>query len=212
MRYIVVLDYETLGIKPPIINEKSSSPIQIAALCMEYETLQKVSQFSCYINAPSEEVNSDDGKAARAVNKISPETIEKAAPYSVVWREFVAWLQPFGAGNKKQTKRPIMAGQNILGFDTFYIQDACQKFGPSALFQHRIALDTRYLFPWWLDLESFSMDYILPYFGIREKGSHNAVQDVQDTAWIVAKFLSYHRRLGSQRFKGGFKGGNPYAV
>lgn len=217
MKYIVVLDIETLGLRIPIINDNPSSPIQIAALCMEYETLKKISEFSSYINAPIEEVNSDDGKGARSKNKISAEDIEKAPPYNIVWRNFVGWARPFGGDNKQQAKRPILAGQNIINFDTFYIQDACRKFGPSrngeqTLFQYSIVLDVRFLYPWWFDPRSFSMDSMLPYFGIRDTAVHNAVEDVRDTAWIIAKFLSYHRKIGYQRFKDGFKGDNPYGV
>ena len=61
------------------------------------------------------------------------------------------------------------------------------------------------------EVNKYNMDYLRDYFGMPSENSHDALQDVKDTANILIRFLKLQRSMienNKIQFKNAFANGN----
>lgn len=217
--YIVVFDFETSGLSW-IDNE----PVQLASITLDPYTLEIVpgSEFSSLMKpvkiftGTEQEIRENWARCYRAwsVNKKTKKELEDAPLPEHVWSSFVQHIQKYNTGGV--TGKPIAAGQNIQGFDLYFINELCKKYGPQTkdglqnLFNHRIVLDTlNVLFLWTENSEEpvgLGMDIVREWLGINKAGAHDALIDVKHTAAILRRFMVFHRTCSTKAtFKNAFK-------
>lgn len=193
----------------------STFPIEIAAQVYDARSLEAVSGagFSSLCKPPAE-FKIEDG--ALEVNKIKREDIEKAPPISIVWPQFIDWINKY---NRKKNKweTPIGIGMNIKGFDNIIGHRMNELYCPKkkdtlwlSTFRCVDLLD--YLFAYFEnsnEIPNYKMDTIREYMGIKVENAHRAGSDVEVTGAIIMRFLKYHRNVMSanpEKFKNCFKG------
>lgn len=166
---------------------------------------------------------------ALQINKITKEQMDSAPSIKVVWPQFVTFINQYNT--KKQVwTAPILAGQNNTRFDDIICERIIKgnriyhpdkkepyKLGPvdqngeSILFHPRDQIDLMKWFFYWFEndqeIKGYGMDFLRQYFGINTVGSHNAVKDSLDCAFLLIKFLKLsryvHERMSS-KFKNSF--------
>lgn len=205
-RDICVFDFET-GSRNP----HKTQPTQLAALILDGRNLKLKGTFDSEIQPII-----DDEKAIAAgfdpleeeALKITHKTrdeLAKAPTLETVWPKFVSFVKKYYVGGK-DFFAPIPAGFNIINFDMPIINRLCKRFGPyddkrqsQKLFSPIYKMDVMdNVFMWTEgdpDVKSISMDSIRERMGISKENSHNALQDVKDTANILIKFLKTHRAV-----------------
>lgn len=202
----IVFDFETGGKDP-----YTCQPTQLAALAIDGRTLKLKGEFNTEIRAEI-----DDEKAIAAglgpleeraleITGKTREGIDKAPELQPAWNKFVAFVNKY---NWKGTSwfAPIPAGYNIINYDMPIIERLCKKYGPynkkkgqQELFNPIFKVDMLdNVFMWTEndpDVRSISMDTMRDRMGLSKENSHDALQDVKDTANIMIKFLKTHRAV-----------------
>lgn len=203
---IVVFDFETGGINP-----NTCQPTQLAALALDGATFKLHGTFNSEIWAET-----DDDKAV--ANGLAPleagalkvtgktrEEIALAPQPNAVWSKFVSFVQKYNKG-KTQWTAPIPCGYNILNYDMPIINRLCKEFGPwdekyekNKLFHPTMKLDVMDEMFMWTEsdptINSISMDNVRKRMGMSSENSHDALQDVKDTANIMIKFMQTRRAI-----------------
>lgn len=207
---IVVFDFETGGLDPD-----KCSPIQVAAIVLNPRTLEPIpnAMFNSMMCPPTQEEFDAIEDGALAVNKKTREQIKAAPVEGLVWKEFTSFVLRYKNGNDL----PIPAGQFIYGYDLIISTRLCKKYGPWDKKRNQQALWGRDfldlkndLFRWFEnsnELPNQKLDTLRDYLGMNKENAHDALQDVQDTAKILVRFLRLYRQLTKRiNFKGAFSG------
>jgi len=205
-RDFICYDFETGGKNP-----HTCQPTQIAAIALDGRDFKVKGTFNSEIRAEI-----DDEKAIAAglgpleegalkVTGKTREGIDKSPELKPVWQKFVKFVDKY---NWKKTPffAPIAAGFNIIGYDAIIIDRMCQQFGPwddksgrQKLFNPVRKVDVMDNMFMWMegdpDVKSISMDALRQRFGMSSENSHDALQDVKDTANIMIKFMLTHRKV-----------------
>lgn len=209
--HIIVYDFET-GDKDPSVTE----PIEIAAIVLDRDTLEEIGSFESMCRP---EDLSIIVPRALEVNKKTMEQVEAAPPLKKVWTEFVEFCVSHKQGHQKWGF-PIQAGHNILNFDSIITDRMNARYGVERftndhryrMFHPQYIIDTfQSTFFWYegteahLRPESFSLDNIRNFAGMRTDDAHSAFPDVRDTAKWMKAFLKMNRNLSQKiKFQGVF--------
>lgn len=141
-----------------------------------------------------------------------------------VWHRFTTWLKQWYLGGKtsNQWAAPILAGHNVVKFDSVILDRYAYKYGTTredkngeivpALFHPLITYDTLQILGYWSENlkhpSKLSLDYLRGYLGFpksRSEVAHDALQDVRDTADILVKLLALEREIAPRvKFKNCF--------
>lgn len=200
VRPVLVFDFETNGLQ---IDELQILQVACVAIDPKQLTIIPNSEFDSYIR-PQDWATLDDTpdkQRALSINKIPREVLEKAPGAEAVMKAFRDHAKKFTKG----VARPHAGGKNIRTFDLPILDRFCReagiagKDGKNPIMDARVQYDIDDHLEYWFrhcgEFESLSMDTMRDYFGIPKEGSHNAVKDVQDEAWIILKFLRLYRAL-----------------
>lgn len=223
-RDIIVFDFETTGRNP-----LKCQPTQIAAVAIHARklTIQPGGVFESSIRCIV-----DDEKAIAAgfdpvedgaleVTRKTRDQISKGPSPKVVWQKFAQFCDKFNF-NKTPFSAPIAAGYNINSYDMPIVQRMCEMYGPvdektsrQKLFNPIFSMDLmQHIYCWFennADVKGYSMDYLRDYFGMSSEKSHDALQDVKDTANILIRFLVMQRNLSKKiKFEKAFANGDLY--
>lgn len=214
---ICVYDFETDD-----NNAYKCNPVQLAACIIDFRTLKILDNSYFSISIKPDDLTIETSKEYFAKHestinwhaknyKITPKEIldkwltgnsEKTA-----FELFVKYLQQYNTNQsiKGRFTAPIRAGANIKRFDNIIIDRLCAKYhyltsdGEQKIFHPRDNIDvTELAFYWFENLRepsAFNMDALRVFFGIPIEGSHDALKDVKDEAWMVQKFMRLHRVL-----------------
>ncbi len=224
LNYILVTDLETDHIKPKLAN-----PVQIAAIVIDPRKLELVKDAvfdsMCRPDQIDEPDYFDIHKStiefhARLQKCTTDEVLAKwrAAPSEkIVFEQYVEFISKYNTGDGKRKSKftaVIPGGANIMRYDLPIFQKLCEKYGKVSsdgdqnIFHPRDCIDTlhSFCFPWFESHEdppeSYSMDNLRPYLGIKADEAHNALSDCKDSAQIIMKFLKFHRKLiGTHKIK-----------
>lgn len=125
----------------------------------------------------------------------------------VVWPTFVNWVNKQNKKNSVYTA-PIPVGFNIIGYDMPIIRAYCKKYKTAwdeerqdqKLFSQVYKFDVLDHLWYWFennsDVKKLKLEEILIYMGADEKtilGSHDALNDVKNTAEIAIRLLKMQR-------------------
>jgi len=226
-RTFIVFDFETDGKNPELCN-----PVQIAALAVNSKTLKivKGSEFNMMVKPPgienlpeyletvtgykdSDTVEECIAWHAKTLKKTKEEVIESwanAPDQKFVWERFSQHINKFN-WKGQMFSAPIACGMNIRDFDLTITNRLNNIHGIKTMFWLRDKVDLLDLFFYWLeDVEdapkNYRMDTLREYFGMKERGSHDALVDVQDEAEIIIRFMKLLRKTSKNvKFKGAFK-------
>ena len=222
---ICVFDFETDGSNP-----KECSPVQIAAVMVDPNSLEIVPNSEFNINFRPEVLEADPNYEyttdildfhAKVKGSSKDAVLAEWKQYPKqqhAWKMFVDYLDKYHSrsSRKSQFSAPIAAGYNINRFDLKIIDRLSQKYGNTnkenntCLFYPRDVIDVMNIIFYWFesnpDLKSYSMDNLRDYFGMEKDGAHDAIKDVKDTAELMIRFMRLHRNLASKiQFKDSFK-------
>ena len=221
-RDIIVFDFETGGRNP-----LRCQPTQIAAIALDGRNFRLKGEFNSMMRPIL-----DDDKALKAgvapieegALKVTGQTrsqLAKAPLPKGVWKKFVTFVNKY---NWKGTPyfAPIPAGFNILGYDMKIVDRLCKEYGPyddkresQKLFHQIYKIDV--MDDVWLwtegdpDVKSISMDSLRERMGLSSENSHDALQDVKDTANIFIKLQRSRRAVyRNMKFEKAFGDGKLY--
>jgi len=225
---IIFYDFETTSVNP-----KKTQPTQLSAVAIHPRKLEILPNgiFNSYIKPEFNEEKQKkfglDGveEEALKITGISVETLEKAPVLSVVWTQFVSFIEQF---NPKKTKwnAPIAAGYNNNKFDDIIIERICggnelyniverepYKLGPwdddrsqQKLFHPRDNIDLmKEIWGWFendINIKSISFDKMREKFGMSDEYAHNSKFDTLQGALLLVKFLKLrryvHNKMGTK--------------
>lgn len=221
-RDIIVFDFETGGRNP-----LRCQPTQIAAIALDGRNFRLKGEFNSMMRPIL-----DDDKALEAgvdpieegALKVTGQTRSQLARAPLpkgVWKKFVTFVNKY---NWKGTPyfAPIPAGFNILGYDMKIVDRLCKEYGPyddkregQKLFHQIYKIDV--MDDVWLwtegdpDVKSISMDSLRERMGLSSENSHDALQDVKDTANIFIKLQRSRRAVyRNMKFEKAFADGKLY--
>ncbi len=217
-RKLVVFDFETDGVNPEECN-----PVQVAAIVIDPRTLTPIkgAEFNSMMRPPDIEkdgyltdaVKSTIAWHAKNQGVTSEKIIEiwKSSPdQKTVWKQFSSFVNRF---NGKNTKfwAPVPCGANIRNFDLIISDRLNESYNIKTMFWPRDRVDLLdFCFYWFEDYEdgpkNYKVDTLREYFGIPDRGAHDALVDVQDCAEMIVRFIRLHRRSSKNvKFRGAFK-------
>jgi len=221
-RDIIMFDFETGGRNP-----LRCQPTQIAAIALDGRNFRLKGEFNSMMRPIL-----DDDKALKAgvdpieegALKVTGQTRSQLARAPLpkgVWKKFVTFVNKY---NWKGTPyfAPIPAGFNILGYDMKIVDRLCKEYGPyddkresQKLFHQIYKIDV--MDDVWLwtegdpDVKSISMDSLRERMGLSSENSHDALQDVKDTANIFIKLQKSRRAVyRNMKFEKAFADGKLY--
>ena len=205
--YICVFDLETCSADP-----QTTEITQIAAAILHPNTLEIEDKFESYSKVLDKSLI--DLEALRRT-RITLDQINSAPHPSLVWKEFVNFCNNYNLSVQNTGKNaPIPAGYNIIGFDLPIINRYCDKYGPEeGVFNGVFKIDLmQEIFLWTEntnDLYNMKLSTIRDWLGLEMTDAHNAMQDVEDTAKIIVKYMNLRRHLYKKvPFKDAFKKSN----
>lgn len=188
--------------------------IQIAFCAIDPRNLSIVqgSEFETMVRALDPDALQDE---ALAINKKTRAEIAAAPHPEEAWHNFARWVSQYNLkGRNDPYSAPIPAGHNIIGFDLPIYERYCleyktvrkQKNGEwqGTIFNGFLRYDTmQMLGSWWESLvepNKLSLDYCRRYFDMPagDRETHDALQDVRDTAKILIKILELQRRYAKK--------------
>ena len=223
-RDIIVFDFETTGRNP-----YKCQPTQIAAVAIHARklTLQPGGVFESKIRCITDEekciaagFDPVEDEALEVTRKTRAE-ISKGPLPKTVWKKFGQFCDKFNFKGTNWTA-PIAAGWNINSYDMPIVDRMCKAFGPwddkreeQKLFNPIFTMDVmQHVYCWFennAEVKGYNMDYMRDYFGMSKDNSHDALQDVKDTANILIKFLKMQRNLSNKiKFEKAFANGQLY--
>lgn len=226
---ICVFDLETDGITP-----EKCSPVQIAAIMIDPNKLEIIPNSEFNINLRPEalqdkpEYDYSDSDVldfhAKVRGSSKADILNQWKTYQKQdqgWKLFVSYLSLYHTRSDKKScfTAPIAAGYNINRFDLKIIERLSSKYnnvnkeGKSSLFYPRDVIDMMNMVFYWFEgnneLKNYTLDHIRDYFGLPKEGSHDALKDVKDTAYLLIRFMKLHRNLANKvKFKGSFVNNN----
>ena len=223
-RDIIVFDFET-GSRNP----HKTQPTQIAAIAIHGRKLTV--QPGGYFNSEIRPILDDEKAVAMGLDPIEDEALEitnktrkalaKAPNPRQVWEKFSTFVNKYNY-KKTQWYAPIPCGYNIIGFDMPIVERMCQLYGPKdektnsqKLFSKVNKIDVMDMVWLWMennpDVKSISLDNMRTLMGMSGENSHDALQDVKDTANIMIRFMRLYRALAPKtQFEKAFADGKTY--
>lgn len=210
---ILIYDFESTGVDP-----YTCQPVQLAACTIDEITLEINHNdiFNTHIQ-PSDWTGIDENNENvlwhSKNRRIQPSEIIKLWKESPtidnVWPTFVSYCLKY---NKTRNKwgAPIRAGMNIINFDDIIAKRMHDKYGKGKpLFHATKKIDLLDIFFLWFEndtsIKSYGMDNMRDYLGISKENSHDAKQDILDTALVITRFMNLFRRTYKKTtFKGAF--------
>lgn len=224
-QHICVYDFETDSSDP-----KTCEPVQLAACILNKMTLQVMdgSEF-CTDMRPSDIDEENYYKEHEETIKwhagnygCAPEEIfnkwKEATNQKEAWKLFVNHLLKYNTNQSKKTwwTAPIRGGCNIREFDNIIIQRLSEKYGnvstsgETNLFYPRDVIDIKEVAFYWFESceepKAYNMDTLRPFFNIPGEQAHDAMKDIQDEAWMIARFIGLFRNQTRKiKFKGAYK-------
>jgi DNA polymerase III alpha subunit (gram-positive type) len=203
------VDYVSWDCETGGLDTSESEILQIGAVSYNARTLEPQGEFIIHM------LPARPGKVhpkAIEVNGLTQEVLKErgAVDQKTGWLKFVDWVGQF---NKTRTKfgAPIPVGKNIRDFDLEFAARYNKEFLPrkkeAVLFNQKTQINLEdYLFAWFEndpDLDSFSMDAIRPYFGMKVTEHHDALVDARQTGELVMRFIKLKRSLRAKLTKDG---------
>jgi DNA polymerase III epsilon subunit-like protein len=183
----------------------------LAAIALDGRNFKLKGSFNSEIRAEVDDekaVKKGLGPIEEGALKVTGKTraeIAEAPHLKTVWKKFTQFVDKY---NWKGTPffAPIPAGFNILGYDMVIINRLCEEFGPydekrkrQKLFSAVYKIDVMDNVFMWTEgdpsVKSISMDSLRERMGLSTENSHDALQDVKDTANIMIKFMKTHRAV-----------------
>ena len=221
-RDIIVFDFETGGRNP-----LRCQPTQIAAIALDGRNFRLKGEFNSMMRpilADEKALQAGVDPVEEGALKVTGQTrsqLAKAPLPKGVWKKFVTFVNKY---NWKGTPyfAPIPAGFNILGYDMKIVDRLCKEYGPyddkrerQKLFHQIYKIDV--MDDVWLwtegdpDVKSISMDSLRERMGLSSENSHDALQDVKDTANIFIKLQRSRRAVyRNMKFEKAFADGKLY--
>jgi hypothetical protein len=143
---------------------------------------------------------------ALEINKKTVEQLEAAPLQEVVWKQFATFCSQYTLGGKSDGwSAPIAAGYNINNFDMVIVQRLCETYkmlnkeGKQSIFHNVHRHDLMPIVTHWFNGQKepakYNMDALRDFFGMSKENAHDALQDVLDTAAILARFMKLTRTL-----------------
>ena len=221
-RDIIMFDFETGGRNP-----LKCQPTQIAAIALDGRNFRLKGEF----NSMMRPIIDDDEAIAAGVDpieegalKVTGQTRSQLARAPLpkgVWKKFCTFVNKY---NWKGTPyfAPIPAGFNILGYDMKIVDRLCKEYGPwddkrqsQKLFHQIYKIDVMDDVWLWTEgdpaVKSISMDSLRERMGLSSENSHDALQDVKDTANIFIKLQKSRRAVyRNMKFEKAFADGKLY--
>lgn len=222
--FICVYDFETDSADP-----YTCEPVQLAACIINPITLDIVENSEFMVNMRPSDID-DESYFSEHENTIkwhagnygvSPREIyERWLSFPAQqqgWEHFVQYLLKYNKNQSRRTKfsAPIRAGANIRRFDNIIVDRLAKKYGQTdkngeqKLFYPRDVIDiTEMSFYWFENAQrpgSYNMDTLREFFGIPTAGSHDALKDIRDEAWMIQKFMRLFRSVAPRvQFEGAY--------
>lgn len=204
-RNLIVFDFETDGFN---VVKGEDSITQIGAMAIDLRTLSPIEGSEFNIVICPEDIDDPNyiKKHWGAIQKHSEWMKKKPEEVRRYWKdngikEKNGWIKFLDYCKEyKTTKLPAPGGQNIINFDLPIVEYLCSKHGKRYPFGRIDDFDLRKIIPIWLlysqsPPSSYSMDVLRPYFSMSSENAHDALQDVKDTAELLIRFLSLHKKL-----------------
>jgi hypothetical protein len=211
--YILVYDTETSSANP-----YTTQLIEICGQIIEPRTLTRVQDGYFYsLVRPTDSKTVEQG--ALDVNKKTVSELEKAPELSVIWNEWVSFLDKYNIQKGSQWGAICPAGHNIQSFDSIIMNRMCMQFGPRnaknnpSLFHPTHFIDTLNIsflfFENNAEVAKLNQGYLLDYFGITKSkldGAHSAKVDVDNICEVVIRYMKMIRAISPKvQFKDAFK-------
>lgn len=206
---ILVVDLETSSASP-----SRCEIVQIGALALNPATLNPYpgAEFESLMRPL--EPDKVEAEALRVNKKVLEDLLVAPHP-SEVWPKFAEWVSQFNFKGKNDAyTNPIAAGHNILNFDLPIINRYALKYGTTRtkkngeveqnIFCNFFQYDTLQMLNSWTESMTqpakLSLDYLRKYFKIPagDRATHDALQDVRDTAAILVKILGLQRKTATR--------------
>ena len=222
--FICVYDFETDSPNP-----HECEPVQLAACIINNITLEIMPNSEFCVNMRPPNIDDEDYFEkhestiewhAKNYNKSPTEIFElwKSFPAQKQgWEHFTNYLLKYNKNQSRRTKfgAPIRAGANIRRFDNIIVDRLCKRYGnvtgtgEQNIFSPRDIIDIMEIcFYWFENLpepKAYNMDTLRQFFGIPLEGSHDALKDIRDEAWIIQKFMKLFRIQSHKiRFRGAY--------
>lgn len=221
-RDIVCFDFETGGRNP-----LRCQPTQIAAIVLDGRNFKPKGEF----NSLMRPILDDESALAAGVDPLEEEALRitrktreelaTAPPPKAVWSKFCDFVNKY---NWKGTPffAPIPCGFNIIGYDMKIVDRLCKEHGPwddkrqsQKLFHQIYKIDVMDDVWLWTEgdpnVTSISMDSLRERMGLSSENSHDALQDVKDTANIFIKLQTSRRAVyKNMKFEKAFANGKLY--
>lgn len=201
---IIVFDLETTD-----VDTETCQIVQFAAVSLdprtlqysEHDTFESFARPTNFDDIPED--NIDFHCRVRDINKDELMKLWREAPdFKDVWMEFVDFVNSQNPSGGFWT-RPVAAGYNIRGYDLPIINRFCKQYGPKdgkgrpKLFNNVQFFDVMDMVQFWFEnsriVNNYKLDTVREKMGMSKEGSHDALQDVIDTAELLKKFLNLHR-------------------
>jgi len=225
LRKICVLDFETDSPEP-----MSCEPVELAAIMIDPRNLSFIKGSEFHSLMKPIDIDTDEYYEthkdtidwhSKVLNKSPLEILKswQTAPLQKnAWGDFKRYLEMYhmSSTRKSSYSAPIIAGQNILGFDAIIIDRLSERYndldkkGRNKLFFSRDKIDTlSWMFLLWENCSeptAYNMDTIRDYLGMKSKGSHTAMKDVKDTGELIIRIMRLMRnKMQNVNFKNACK-------
>lgn len=197
------------------IDATTCEVLEIAAVALDPHTLEvkQDDKFHIFLKPLSWENVSQE---ALAVNKITREEIEqKGVELKLGWGDFVKWVRKYDTKNTFWS-RPVALGHNIINYDMVIVERLSKLYGPvdkdgrSTLFHGRDKWDLMNFCSTWFERaaepKNYKLDTLREFFGLSKENAHSATIDVEQSAYLIAKFIKLQRGVFKKiKFQGDFK-------
>jgi len=201
-RNCIVYDYETTWNNA---SEEKCDIVQMAAIVVDLKRRVVVPESYFCLDVCPPTIDDDDFVEQRKntidwhckiQDKTQEELLERwraGTPEKKAWQEFQAYIN--GHSGRGYTSTPIRGGMNIRNFDMKIDARLHEKYETKDPFWPRDVFDIMDLFAYWFlysnnPPKNFQLDTVRERLGMSTANSHDALQDVQDTADILVRFLN----------------------
>jgi len=187
-----VIDTETTGLD----GESKAEAIEVACLAIDYRNLKELNRFATLIqpkNIALDQPIPDWAKGAFNVNNIKLSDLQKAPLADEVCHKLIGFF--------KSLNKPILVGHNIA-FDIIFLDRLFKSCGLKLKdYIHYQSIDTctisHLLWSGDASMPNVKLVTVAQKLGI-EFDAHRAMSDVEATAQIFTKFLSFFANSGSK--------------
>lgn len=195
---IFVVDVETGGL-PSVLKKKAVHEValtEIAFVVVDNVSLEIIDKKSWLIK-PYDPDLIYDPKAAEASNITKEMCEEYGEDIKTVFKDILALIKK----HKRGSKKPILAGQNIIKFDLDFIENLFEYCGQdiSKYFDEEIVDTVRWSRHYrWPEEGKHNLAVIAERCGLEHTQAHRALPDTIITAQIVCQFISNMRGNGNK--------------